>query len=113
MEWSHEQLFYGTPENPLKDVGYFDDSTVKSDPIRDKFTYVVTDSGYNDCVMQKAVVAVKPERYNAILAFLPWFDNCQSYAAKLRAKYTELMRDERVLCECFGKQKKGNVVWAR
>ena len=97
IEWSHEQLFYGTPSHPLSDVGYFDDGRVKRDPKRKKYQYVVTDSGYDDCIMKKAVALVKPKRYNAALAFLPWFDNCQSYAAKLRAKYQELAGDKKLL----------------
>ena len=104
-EWSHEQLFYGTPSNPLTDVGYFDDGRVKRDPKRTKYRYVVTDSGYDDCIMKKAVELVKPKRYNAALAFLPWFDNCQSYAAKLREKYQELACDKKIRCEC---KKKGD-----
>ena len=105
IEWSHEQLFYGTPSNPLTDVGYFDDGRVKRDPKRTKYRYVVTDSGYDDCIMKKAVELVKPKRYNAALAFLPWFDNCQSYAAKLREKYQELACDKKIRCEC---KKKGD-----
>lgn len=112
-EWSHEQLFYGTPEKPLDDVGYFDDGKVRKDKIRGKYKYVVTSSGYDDCVMRKAVALVKPEKYNVAFAFLPLFDNCQSYAAKLRSKYAELMENERVLCECFGKRKKGSSIWTK
>ena len=106
MEWSHEQLFYGTPAKPLEDVGYFDDGKVKQDPIRKKYQYVVTDSGYDDCIMKKAVSLVKPKRYSAVFAFLPWFDNCQSYAAKLKAKYRELASDKKIQCEC---QKEKNI----
>ena len=112
-EWSHEHLFYGTPDVPLEDIGYFDDGKVRSDKYRDKYKYVVTSSGYNDCVMKKAEESVVPEKYNLIFAFLPWFDNCQSYAAKLRVKYDELLNDERVLCECFGGRKKGGFTWLR
>ena len=113
-EWSHEQLFYGTPEQPLDDLGYFADGKVRKDEFRGKYRYVVTSSGYDDCVMRKAVALISPEKYNVALSFLPWFDNCQSYAAKLRAKYDELMKDEKVLCECFGnRKKKGDMIWIR
>ena len=102
IEWSHEQLFFGTPDKPLDDFGYFDDGKVKSDPLRDWYNYVVTDSGYDDCVMRKAVAQVKPDPYLGVP--IPWLvDNCQSYAEKLRRKYWELMKDKKVQCECFGK----------
>lgn len=96
-----------------EDVGYFDDGKVRSDKYRGKYKYVVTSSGYNDCVMKKAEEMVVPQKYNLIFAALPWFDNCQSYAAKLRGKYDELLNDERVLCECFGGRKKGEFIWLR
>ena len=104
IEWSHEQLFFGTPDKPLDDFGYFDDGKVKSDPLRDWYNYVVTDSGYDDCVMRKAVAQVTPNKYNFV-GFLPFRDNCQSYAQKLRKKYAELMSDPKVRCECFGSSK--------
>jgi hypothetical protein len=112
-EWSHEHLFYGTPDNPLDDVGYFGDGKVRSDEARAKSKYIVTSSGYNDCVMKKAQEQVSPKRYCVFLGALPWFDNCQSYAAKLRAKYEELLYDEKVLCECFGKRKIGGAIWLK
>ena len=112
-EWSHEHLFYGTPDNPLDDVGYFGDGKVRSDEARAKSKYIVTSSGYNDCVMKKAQEQVAPKRYCVFLGALPWFDNCQSYAAKLRAKYDELLYDEKVLCECFGKRKIGGAIWLK
>ena len=112
-EWSHEHLFYGTPDNPLDDVGYFGDGKVRSDEARAKSKYIVTSSGYNDCVMKKAQEQVAPKRYCVFWGALPWFDNCQSYAAKLRAKYDELLYDEKVLCECFGKRKIGGAIWLK
>ncbi len=111
IELSHEQLFYGTPDNPLDDIGYFDDGMVKNDPYRSKYKYVVTDSGYDDCVMKKAVSMVQPHPYN-YLGFLPKRDNCQSYANRLRQKYAELLNDEQVMCECFGR-KEGQLLWMR
>lgn len=68
---------------------------------------------YDDCVMRKAVAAVRPNPYFFFVGFLPGFDNCQSYAARLRAKYDELLHDEKVLCECFGKRKIGGAIWLK
>jgi hypothetical protein len=31
----------------------------------------------------------------------------------LRAKYEELLYDEKVLCECFGKRKIGGAIWLK
>ena len=101
MELSHEQLFFGTPNNPLDDIGYFGNGMVTNDTHRGKYRYVVTNSGYNDCVMRKAVKAVRPKPY-FILGCIPDVDNCQSYAERLRRKYYELERDVKVRCECFG-----------
>lgn len=67
---------------------------------------------YDDCVMRKAVSQVVPKPY-CTLGFVPRRDNCQSYSQQLRNKYHSLMEDEKVLCECFGKSKKGNYIWMR
>ncbi|MBR3798651.1 MAG: hypothetical protein IKK36_07025, partial [Bacteroidales bacterium] len=99
-EISHEQLFFGTPDNPLDDIGYFNESVVTNDRHRGRYEYVVTSSGFNDCVMRKAVALVNPKPYNFIAK--RGFDNCQSYAESLRNKYYELERDPKVQCECFG-----------
>ena len=61
---------------------------------------------------RKAVKALRPKPY-FILGCIPGVDNCQSYAAKLRAKYDELLHDEKVLCECFGKRKIGGAIWLK
>ena len=104
IEVSHEHLFFGTPEDPLDDLGYFDDGGVRNDRNRKKYHYVVTERGYNDCVMRKAVASVTPKPY-CIVGFMMGHDNCQSYANLLRNKYHELIRDPNVRCMCFGKKR--------
>lgn len=91
---------FGTPKSPLADIGYFNGSMVTNDIHRKKYRYVVTSSGYNDCVMRKAVAAVQPKAYS-VLGPLAGGDNCQSYAERLRSKYYELENDSNVRCECF------------
>ena len=109
IEVSHEQLFYGTPSNPLDDVGYFKVGGVRSDHDRSKYHYVVIDVGYDDCVMREAVARVVPKPYCAV-GFAPRHDNCQSYAARLRSKYSELMNDPKVRCKCFGKHRQSPII---
>ncbi len=68
-------------------------------------TYYRTDGGYNDCVMRKAIAQVKG-RFTGHSYSVVWFAphavkcNCQDYATALRRKYSELVSDKKVRCEC-------------
>ena len=83
----HEQLFFedgGIPTNQ----GYFDDSTVRSDGAG--ISYKTPHStGWNDCIMRKAVAAVRPRPYSLLgdkdkgLAKY----NCQDWADEVRQAY--------------------------
>ena len=112
IEVSHEHLFYGTPSKPLDDIGYFKDGGVRNDRDRNKYRYIVTDDGYDDCVMREAVARVKPKPYCTI-GFAPSHDNCQSYASLLRSKYSELINDPKIQCKCFGKRNKSSITIVR
>lgn len=70
LEVSHEHLFFGTPESPKEDLGYFKDGRVRRDYDKDRFVYVVTDRGYDDCIMRKAVEKVEPNEYSLFLGIV-------------------------------------------
>ena len=112
VEVSHEHLFYGTPSKPLDDIGYFKDGGVRNDRDRNKYRYVVTDDGYDDCVMREAVARVKPKPYCTV-GFVPGHDNCQTYASLLRSKYNELINDPKIQCKCFGKRNRSPITIVR
>ena len=112
VEVSHEHLFYGTPSKPLDDIGYFKDGGVRNDHNRNKYRYVVTDDGYDDCVMREAVARVKPKSYCTV-GFVPGHDNCQTYASLLRSKYNELINDPKIQCKCFGKRNRSPITIVR
>ena len=89
-EISHEQLFFEDGNSP-SNVGYFDDSTVKSSEYASDW-YHVTRTGYNDCVMRKAVAEVRPKPYSLLgLGIGVEKYNCQDYAEELRDAYNRLI----------------------
>ncbi len=85
---AHEQLFFedkGIPTN----LGYFDDDKVRSDtatiPYRPPHS-----SGWNDCIMRKAVRMVKPRKYKLLDVYLHSKGsqyNCQDWAEDTRRAY--------------------------
>ena len=83
----HEQLFFedgGVPAN----LGYFDDSTVRSDG--SGIAYKPSHSkGWNDCIMRKAVAAVRPRPYSLLgdedKGWVKY--NCQDWAEEVRQAY--------------------------
>ena len=85
---AHEQLFFeddGIPTN----LGFFDDNTVRIDmagiPYRRPHS-----TGWNDCIMRKAVRMVKPRRYKLLDINLHNRGsqyNCQDWAEDVRRAY--------------------------
>lgn len=101
-ELSHEHLFFEDGAQP-SNIGYFD--RVDDNPGYDSVPglladYVVTMSGFNDCVMREAVKRVTPKPYS----LLGWGKsekyNCQDYAQDLRAEYYRLFMNFEVMCRC-------------
>ena len=63
--------------------------------------YHVTRTGYNDCVMRKAVAEVRPKPYSLLgLGIGVEKYNCQDYAEELRDAYNRLIELESVREEC-------------
>jgi RHS repeat-associated protein len=97
----HEQLVFEDGDTP-PDVGYFSDSTNKTDSVWKSRKWIRVPGTYNDCVMRKAVAKVKPLPYSLLgdkNKGVPQY-NCQDYADALRSKYYELIKDKKIRCEC-------------
>ena len=105
IEIAHELVFLGN-QGEKGNWGY-SNAGVHPEEAEDldTMTYYVTDGGYNDCVMEKAIAALsssfKGHDYSVF-----WFAghmkkcNCQDYCSALRRKYAELEKDKKVRCEC-------------
>lgn len=101
-EVSHENLFFEDGKLP-SNVGYFDrtNNNPGSDNIPGLLAdYVVTMSGFDDCVMREAVKRVKPKPYSLLGLGKPEKYNCQDYAQDLRDEYYRLLMDREVMCKC-------------
>lgn len=101
LEAVHEQLIFEDGNTP-PDIGYFSDSSNKTDSVWKSRKWVRVPGTYNDCVMRKAVAKVKPLPYSLLGCKRKDISqyNCQDYADALRGKYHELIRDKRIRCEC-------------
>ena len=97
----HEQLIFEDGKTP-SDVGYFSDSTTKTDSVWKRRKWVSVPGRYNDCVMRKAVEMVNPLPYSLLGDKKKGIRqyNCQDYADALRSKYNELIKDKKIRCEC-------------
>jgi len=101
-ELSHENLFFEDGKEP-SNIGYFDrkDDNPGSDSIPGLLSnYVITDSGYDDCIMREAVKVVKPKPYSLWGGSLLNQYNCQDYAQALCDAYFRLLLDLEILCKC-------------
>ena len=58
----HEQLFFEDGKSP-SNIGFFDDGTLQTESDTSKYR-AANKSGYNDCVMRKAVKAVSLKEYS-------------------------------------------------
>lgn len=100
-EYSHEHLVFEDNKQP-PDLGYFSNSEIMEDPEWRNVKWVRVPGSYNDCVMRKAIKAVKPKPYSLLgdkNAGIQQY-NCQDFADDVRRKYFELIKDKKVLCEC-------------
>ena len=99
-EIAHEQLFFEDGKEPSS-IGFFADNggSLKSEPFTDK--YRVTKTGFNDCVMRKALEYVDLPPYS----LLGWGEkqkfNCQDFAETLREIYNILIQSE-CIRDCCG-----------
>lgn len=99
---AHEQLFFEDGKAPGT-VGFFDDNQVRADKSSLKYQ-AGHDTGWNDCVMRKAVANVKPTSY--CLLGKPGKTekyNCQDWADAVRAEYRRLVKDPQVVSSCCPK----------
>lgn len=83
----HEQLFFedgGIPTNQ----GYFDDNQVRIDTAGIQYN-TPHSTGWNDCIMRKAVRAVRPRPYSLLGDEKKGIAkyNCQDWAAEVRVAY--------------------------
>jgi len=128
IEGSHEQLFFEDGKKP-SNLGFFarDDRRKLPEGVRSdteellKGYWKTGDSGYNDCVMRKAVDYTHTQPYSllgrgyalgslfdpgpAFWAFLcsegdPIKFNCQDWASAVRKNYRKFYRDPKVRKEC-------------
>ena len=95
----HEQLFFEDGKSP-SNIGFFDDGTLKTEADISKYRKS-HDSGWNDCVMQKAIKGVPLKTY-CLLGKPGETDkfNCQDWAEAVRQEYRRLIGDKKVLDEC-------------
>jgi hypothetical protein len=95
----HEQLFFEDGKEP-SNIGFFDDRTLQSEADTSKYRKS-HDSGWNDCVMRKAVKDVPLQTYCLLGKPGPTDKfNCQDWAEAARKEYRRLIKDEEVLKEC-------------
>ena len=96
---SHEQLFFEDGKSP-SNIGYFDDRTLKSESNASGYQ-AAHDSGWNDCVMRKAIKNVPLQTY-CLLGKLGKTEkfNCQDWAEAVRREYRKLIQDSPVVSIC-------------
>ena len=113
QEAVHEQLIFEDGKTP-SDIGYFSDSTTKTDSVWKKRRWVRVPGQYNDCIMRKAVEMVNPLPYSLLGDKRKGIRqyNCQDYADALRSKYNELIMNQKIRCECgLSAKKQGSHKW--
>jgi RHS repeat-associated protein len=97
LSYSHEQLFYEDGRSPAN-IGFMGNSNggaVIPDSEADLSRYVQIDpTHYNDCVMRLAESQTPHGVYNF------FYNNCQTYAAELRAQYYALLSQPSTLVVC-------------
>jgi RHS repeat-associated protein len=102
-EISHEQIFFEDGKSP-SNVGFFNDSTVRSDGSSLLSGYRKIRTGYNDCVMRIAVAQTPTKPYS----LLGWGKlkkfNCQDFAEAVRRKHSELVRRSSIRKKCCPKK---------
>jgi len=102
-ELYHEQLFFEDGKTP-GNIGYFEDSTLRSDDASLLSGYHKTKSGYNDCSMRIAVAQTMTKSYSLIGGIGKSKFNCQDYAAAVRRTYSELVKDQNIVRKCCVKK---------
>ncbi|MCC5788121.1 MAG: hypothetical protein JJT75_00670 [Opitutales bacterium] len=94
----HEQIFFEDGKSPAN-IGFFDDGTLKTETDTSGYRSP-HDSGWNDCIMRKAVAAAPLQDY--CLLGKPGTEkfNCQDWADAVRTEYRRLVQDADVIKEC-------------
>ncbi|MCG2749265.1 MAG: RHS repeat-associated core domain-containing protein, partial [Desulfobulbaceae bacterium] len=95
----HEQLFFEDGK-PKPNIGFFDTGQTLTEV--DTSSYRSPhDSGWNDCVMRKAVEQVQKRRYKLLWERGTGYKyNCQDWADEVRRTYRRLINDPVVQQEC-------------
>jgi uncharacterized protein RhaS with RHS repeats len=93
----HEQLFFEAQKSP-SNIGFMNDGTLHTESDTSKYC-IINKSGYNDCVMRKAINAVPLKPYS-LFGRLGKVEknNCQDWA--VRQKYKKLIKDSKIKKEC-------------
>ena len=97
IQFSHEQLFFEDGKNP-NNLGFFNDSMVREDDPSNLLKYRCRSGQYNDCIMRKAADVTEGGDY--CFVGIHGQNNCQDWAARVRANYAVLAKDPEVRKEC-------------
>jgi len=95
----HEQLFFEDRKSP-SNIGFFNDGTLQTESDTSKYQGA-HDSGWNDCVIRKAIKNVPLQTY-CLLGKLGATDkfNCQDWVQEVRKEYRKLIKKQDVISEC-------------
>lgn len=94
----HEQIFFEDGKSPAN-IGFFNDSTLKTES--NKKYHTSHDTGWNDCVMRKAIKKAPLKPY-CLLGKPGPVDkyNCQDWAEAVRNEYRRLIIDPQIIKKC-------------
>ena len=97
-EIAHEQLIFEDGKSP-SNIGFMGEGTLKEES--DISSYRKTKTGFNDCVMRKAVKNVPLKPYSLLGKPGPVDKfNCQDWVEEVRKEYNKLLNDPKVKKDC-------------
>lgn len=97
IQFSHEHLFFEDGKRP-SNLGFFTDGMVREDDPINLSKYRCRSGRYNDCIMRKAADVTVGGDY--CFVGINGQNNCQDWAARVRANYAVLAKDPKVQKEC-------------
>lgn len=99
-EVAHEQIFFEDGKKP-SNIGFFGENGGILKEETNPTGYRKTKTGYDDCVMRKAVAKVPPRTFSLLGKPGPTEKyNCQDWCSDVRRQYRKLIRDSKVRKEC-------------
>jgi RHS repeat-associated protein len=98
-ELSHEQLFFEDGKSPAN-LGFFDTDGGSVREVTETSGYRVTCTGWNDCVMRKAVANTSARPYCLLGAWGKPKFNCQDWAEATREEYRRLIKEPNIIEKC-------------